>query len=431
MLKVTVIGGGSTYTPELLQGFIDRQDVFPIDELWLMDIDKKRLDIVGNFVKHMAEVKNARFKIRLSQERSNAIRDASYVITQLRVGQMEARRNDEYLGKRNGLIGQETTGVGGMAKALRTIPVILDIAEEIRKSAPNALLINFTNPSGLITEALMRFAPIVNAVGVCNAALTTKMEILNKISKKLEKEIPSESAKINTLGLNHLTWYYGFEVEGQDYWPLIMKTLINEMKSAEDPLFDPETLTILGMLPNSYLRYYYYRDKFLKLQEQWPPSRAEVVLEIEAKLLKLYQKKDRNEIPEDLMQRGGAYYSTVATQLMNAHYNNLNEIHVLNIHQNGAVPGWPNDWVLEMPCRVTSTGIFPIPAKPLPPVCGSLVSRVKAYELMTVEAAVLGSRKFAYEALLAHPLGPSADKIGIVLDDMLETNRKFLPHFFD
>jgi len=187
MLKVTVIGGGSTYTPELVQGFIDRQDVFPIDEFWLMDIDKERLDIVGNFVKHIAEVKNARFKIRLSQERSIAIRDASYVITQLRVGQMEARRNDEYLGKRNGLIGQETTGVGGMAKALRTIPVILDIAEEIRKSAPNALLINFTNPSGLITEALMRYAPIVNAVGVCNAALTTKMEILNKISKKTGK----------------------------------------------------------------------------------------------------------------------------------------------------------------------------------------------------------------------------------------------------
>jgi 6-phospho-beta-glucosidase len=431
MLKVSIIGGGSTYTPELFQGFLDRQDLFPIDELWLMDIDQERLRIVGEFVQHLAKVKKAQFNVIISHDQTEAIRNASYVISQLRVGQMKARRDDEYLGMRHGLIGQETTGVGGMAKALRTIPVMLDIAEDIRKFAPNALLINFTNPSGLITEALSRYAPEVNSVGVCNATLTTKMEILDRLSEKLGMPIHPEDAEIKTLGLNHLTWFYGFLVHGEEYWPLIMQSLIDEMKNSDEPLFDPQTLSVLGMLPNSYLRYYYYPDKMLKLQEHWPPSRAEVVFEIEAKLLKLYQKKDLNDIPDLLMQRGGAYYSTVATQLMNAHYNNLDETHVLNVRQNGAVPGWPNDWVLEMPCKVTTNGIIPMPATPLAPVCGSLVSRVKAYELMTVEAGVHGNHTSAYEALLTHPLGPSADAIQPVLDDLLETNRNYLPRFFD
>lgn len=431
MLKVAVIGGGSTYTPELLQGFIDRQDVFPIDELWLMDIDGERLSVVGNFVKHIAEINNAKFKIVLSQDRIAAIKNASYVITQFRVGKMEARREDEYLGKRHGLIGQETTGIGGMAKALRTIPVILDIANDIREYAPNTMLINFTNPSGLITEALKRYASDVNSVGVCNSSLTTKMEILNSFSEKMEMEIPPQKVHIKTLGLNHLTWFYGFEIDGLDYWPQIMDSLIAEMQSAEEPLFDPATIKVLNMLPNYYLRYYYYTDKMLKLQEKWPPSRAEVVSEIESNLLKLYRKSDQDEIPEMLMQRGGAYYSTVATQLMNAHHNNLGEVHVVNVQNKGAVTSWPEDWVLEIPCQVTSSGIFPIPTRPLPPVCESLVSMVKAYELLTVEAAVHGNQKSAYEALLTHPLGPSADKIQVALDDMLKTNRKFLPNFFD
>ncbi len=430
MLKVCVIGAGSTYTPELLSGFIDRQDEFPLDELWLMDIDKERLQIVGGFAERMAHAHGARFKVILSTDQKASIQDSSYVITQIRVGKMEARREDEYLGKRHGLIGQETTGVGGMAKALRTIPVIMEIAEDIQEYSPHALLVNFANPSGLITEALARYAPQVSAVGLCNATLTTKMEILKELNELLGTDFAPEETHIKTLGLNHLTWFYGFEVNGQDYWPQIMENMIENMKHEEDPFFDPDTLKALGMLPNYYLRYYYYTQKLIAQQNNWPPSRAEEVIKIETELLKKYADPKLNTPPDELMQRGGAYYSTVATQLLNAHYNNLNEIHVVNTRQNGAVPSWDNEWVLEMPCHVNASGIMPIPAEALPLVCEGLITQVKAYEILTAKAAVTGDRKAAYQALLAHPLGPSADKVSFVLHDMLKTNREYLPKFF-
>jgi 6-phospho-beta-glucosidase len=430
MLKVTVIGGGSTYTPELLNGFLERQEVFPLDELWLMDIDPDRLKVVGGFAQRMAEARGAGFKVVLSTDRRQSIRDAAYVITQLRVGQMDARREDEYLGRRHGLIGQETTGIGGMAKALRTIPVILDIAEDIHNFAPGALLVNFANPSGLVTEALFRYAPEVAAVGVCNATLTTQMEILKGIRERLGLYLNPNDAQIKALGLNHLTWFYGFEVAGVDYWPQIMPALIEMTEEENDPFFDPATLRALQMLPNGYLRYYYYTKKMLAMQSHWPPSRAEEVFEIEADLMAQYAEEDRTDPPEDLMKRGGAYYSTVATQLLNAHYNDLNETHVVNVRHNGAVSGWDPDWVLELPCQVNASGITPLPADPLPPVCTGLIAQVKAYEILTAKAAVTGDRNAAYQALLAHPLGPPADKIYAVLEDLLETHRDYLPRFF-
>jgi len=430
MLKVAVIGGGSTYTPELINGFIERQDQFPLDQLWLMDINSKRLDIVGRFAKRMAKSKHAKFSIVLSNNQKEAIENSSYVITQLRVGQMEARREDEYIGKRHGLIGQETTGVGGMAKALRTIPIILEVANDIEKYAPGALLVNFANPSGLVTEALFRFAPGVTSVGVCNSALTTKMEMLEIINERLGTNFSPSEAKIKTLGLNHLTWYYGFEVQGRDYWPEIMTELITQMRNQEDPYFDPDTLKNLHMLPNSYLRYFYYTPKMLEKQEHWPPSRAEEVMEIEEDLLESYKDETLSDPPENLMKRGGAYYSTVATQLLNAHYNDLDEVHVVNTQNNGAVPFWNKDWVLEIPCHINAKGVFPITTPPLPLECESLITTIKAYEILTAQAAVKGDRVAAYKALLVHPLGPSVENISTVLDDMLETNRRYLPNFF-
>lgn len=430
MLKVTVIGGGSTYTPELLNGFLERQDVFPLDELWLMDIDAGRLEIVGGFAQRMAAAHNARFKVILSTDQRESIRDAAYVITQLRVGHMQARGEDEYLGRRHGLIGQETTGIGGMAKALRTIPVVLDIARDIREVAPGALLVNFANPSGLVTEALFQYAPQVQSVGVCNATLTTQMEILKGMNDLLGLDINPEDTRIKTLGLNHLTWFHGFEVNGHDIWPQVMGALISRAEKDADPDFDPQTLQALQMLPNGYLRYYYYPEKMLEKQSHWPPSRAEEVMAIEKDLLTYYRDPATTEPPADLMKRGGAYYSTVATQLLNAHFNDLDEVHVVDVRHNGAVPDWDPDWVLEMPCRVNANGITPLPADPLPPVCSGLIAQVKAYEILTAEAAVTGNRQTAYQALLAHPLGPSADKIEAVLEDLLQTHLAYLPQFF-
>lgn len=430
MLKVAVIGGGSTYTPELFQGFLQRQDEFPLDELWLMDTDRKRLKIVGNFVKKIAKAHGAHFKIVLSTKQRSAIKNADYVITQIRVGKMEARHRDEYLGKRHGLIGQETTGVGGMACALRTVPVIFDIARDIQKVAPEALLVNFTNPAGLVTEALARYAPEIQSVGVCNVAVNVKMEIVNYLNEHLNNSIKPDEVQVDCLGLNHLTWFYGLKINGQDYWPQVIPAIISKFSTEDDPLFDIQTIKSLNMLPNYYLQNYYYTDKLLKAQERWPPSRAEEVAAIEVNLMKQFQEKDRVDLPEDMMKRGGAHYSTVATQLLNAHFNDLHQNQVLNVRHNGAVTGWDKDWVLELPCEVSASGVKPYPTKPLPPVCEGLVSQVKAYELLTIEAAIKGDYDAAYQALLAHPLGPAADRIQEVLDDMLEINRDYLPQFF-
>jgi 6-phospho-beta-glucosidase len=429
-MKITVIGGGSTYTPELVNGFIERVSTLPITELWLMDIDQERLNVVGGFAQRMVKAKGDPFKVVLSMNQREAIAGASYVTTQLRVGMMLARRGDEYLGLRHNLIGQETTGVGGMAKALRTIPIILSIAKDMREVAPDALLANFTNPAGLVTEALNRYAADVPAVGVCNVGITTKMEILDELEKATGSHVESERAELNTLGLNHLTWHRGFTIDGEEMWPLIFPAYVESLKEESEPEWDVRTIESLGMMPNGYLQYFYYTDHKLEDQKKWPPSRAEEVMEIEKDLLREYADPVLTEPPVDLMKRGGAYYSTLATQLINSHHNNLGQVHVVNVRNNGAVKEWPADWVLELPAKVDGSGVHPLPADPLPASCFGLISQVKMYELLTVEAAMHGDRNAMYQALLTHPLGPSADKIQEVMDDMLETNRQWLPQFF-
>jgi len=424
-MKVAVIGGGSSYTPELINGFLARTDVFPMRELWLMDILPERLEIVGKFAQRMVEAAGAPFSVHLTTNQREAVKDAQYVLTQLRVGWMAARREDEYLGKRHSVVGQETTGVGGMAKALRTIPVILKIAADMRELAPGALLVNFTNPAGLNTEALSRYTPEVSAVGVCNVPITNKMRMLSSLGI----DAAPAQAHLNTLGLNHLTWHRGFTVDGEDLWPQIIEGFISELRTDPEPAWDVNTLQSLRMIPNYYLRYFYYTQEQLAEQDKWPPSRAEQVMAIEDELFKQYAEPDRTVPPDGLMKRGGAYYSTLATQLLNAHYNDLGETHEVNVPHRGAVPGWPEDWVLELPCRVDAKGIHPLPAQPLPLACFGLLAQVKSYELLTVQAAVHGDRDAAYQALLTHPLGPSADKVGAVLDDLLETNRAYLPQF--
>jgi len=429
-MKVAVIGGGSTYTPELVNGFLERLDTFPLKELWLVDIAPERLEVVGRFAQRMVKAKGEPFKVMLTSNRREAVEGASYVTTQLRVGMMAARRADEYLGLRHGLIGQETTGVGGMAKALRTIPVILDIAKDMRELAPKALLVNFTNPAGLVTEALFRYAPDIAAAGVCNVPIGIKMHILDDLEKRQGVKISPDRAELNTLGLNHLSWHRGFTLDGEDVWPTVLESYVSQLKADPHPAWEPGLVTSLRMIPNYYLQYFYHTAHKLAEQQKWPPSRADEVMKIEEGLLREYAEPDRTEPPPDLMKRGGAYYSTVATQLLNAHYNNLGETHVVNVRHAGAVPGWPRDWVLELPCRVDSNGIHPLPAEPLPPVCFGLIAQVKSYELLTVEAAVHGDRNAAYQALLANPLGPSADKVQEVLDDLLETHREHLPQFW-
>ncbi len=430
MLKIAVIGGGSTYTPELIKGFIDLHERLPLTELALMDIQPQRLEIVGDFCERIVEHAGKPFRVTITDNRREAIRGADYVITQLRVGFIPARREDEYLGKRHGLIGQETTGIGGMAKALRTIPVLLSIARDMAELAPRALLVNFTNPSGLVTEALTRYAPQVASVGLCNSPITTKMGILEELAHATGTSIAPERARLDSLGLNHLTWYRGFTVDGENVWPKVIAAYVEALRKETEPEWPPELVETLGMIPNSYLQYYYNTSEKLLNQEKWPPSRAEQVLKIEAELLRQYAEPSQVTVPADIMKRGGAYYSTLATQVINAHRNNLGQEEIVNVRQNGAVPGYPADWVMELPCRIDSGGIHPLPANPLPQACFGLVAQVKAYELLTVEAAVHGDRKALYEALLVHPLGPEAAQVKPVMEDLLQTNRAYLPQFF-
>lgn len=429
-MKIAVFGGGSSYTPELINGFLERVATFPVTELWLMDILPERLEIVGNFSQRMVAAKGSPFQVHLTTNQQEAIQDASYVITQLRVGWMQARREDEYLGRRHGLIGQETTGVGGMAKALRTIPIVLSIAHDMEKLAkPGALLVNFTNPSGLVTQALTQYAPQVTAVGVCNSPFHMKMDVLAGLAK-MGIIVEPERAQLDTLGLNHLTWHRGFTVDGEDVWPRVLEQYIAHLRQEAAPEWPPELIESLQMIPNYYLHYFYATERKLAEQEKWPPSRAEEVMKIEDGLFAQYAEPDRTEPPAGLMERGGAYYSTVATQLLHAYYNDLNEQHVVNVPNQGAVASWPDEWVLELPALISQSGIKPIPAKSLPPAVFGLMQQVKMYEMLTVEAAVHGDRNAAYQALLAHPLGPAANQAESVLADMLTTHRAYLPQFW-
>jgi 6-phospho-beta-glucosidase len=368
-MKVAVFGGGSSYTPELVKGFLDRTATFLLTELWLADVSQERLGVVGGFAQRMVAAGGAPFRVVLTTDQRAAIRGASYVTTQLRVGGMQARREDEYLGQRHGLIGQETTGVGGMAKALRTIPVILSLARDMAELAPGAPLVNFTNPAGLVTEALARYAPEVPAVGVCNVPITAKMRMVEVLERRTGRRLDPARAELDTLGLNHLSWHRGFTYEGEDFWPEIFAGYLAELRADPHPAFDPDLVEVLGMIPNYYLSYYYDTGHKLAAQDQWPPSRAEQVMALEADLLQEYADPTLDQPPADLMKRGGAYYSTLATQLLNAHHNDPStspgqgrgETHVVNIPHRGAVPGWPADWVLELPARVSRAGFKPLP----------------------------------------------------------------------
>ncbi|MEQ8675251.1 MAG: 6-phospho-beta-glucosidase [Aggregatilineales bacterium] len=427
-MKIVVIGGGSTYTPELVKGFINTQATLPLTELCLMDIDAHRLEIVGGFAQRMVTSANGNFDVTLTTHRKQAIKDAAYVITQFRVGGMHARREDEYLGRRHGIIGQETTGVGGMAKALRTIPIILDIAREMRELAPNAPLINFTNPAGLVTQALVEYAPEIVSIGVCNVPMITKMRLLDGLATR-GITVEPQRAELDTLGLNHLSWHRGLTIDGEDVWSQVLEGLQADPEAFALGSWDSDTLNTLHMIPNYYLEYFYYTEKKRQSQDAWPPSRAEEVMDIERELLAYYANTSNDIPPESLEQRGGAYYSTVATLLVNAHHNDTGEVHVVNTLNNGAVVEWPDNWVLELPAHIDRQGAHPLPAQPLPLEVFGLIATIKSYELLTVEAAVHGDLSAIRKALLAHPLGPPADHINAVIDDLLTVNRDYLPQF--
>lgn len=431
-LKVAVIGGGSSYTPELVEGFIKRHAELPVKTLYLVDVEegKEKLEIVGALARRMVEKAGLDIDIHLTLDRREAIRGADFVTTQLRVGQLEARQRDERIPLRYNCIGQETTGAGGFAKALRTVPVILDICKDIEELAPNAFLLNFTNPAGIVTEAALKYGKI-RTIGLCNLPIGQKMQIAETYG------IDVSRVQVEMIGINHLNWTTKVEVDGVDVTKEFLSKAAGAagltMKNIPDLGWDDYFLSSLGSLPCGYHRYYYMKEVILNEQLEELAStgtRADVVKQVEAELFELYKDPNLSIKPPQLEQRGGAYYSEVAVNLMSSIYNNTKDIQTVNVKNNGIIACLPNDASIEVNCVIDASGAHPIQlTTPIGPEIRGLLQVVKAYEELTVEAAVHGNYDAALQALTIHPLVGSIEKAKLILDDILAENESFLPRF--
>lgn len=428
-LKIAVIGGGSSYTPELVEGFILHYHELPVRELWLVDIEPglHKLNIVGSLAQRMVEKSGLPIKVYLTTDRRKAIEGADFVSTQMRVGMLDARARDESIPPKYGVIGQETTGPGGMMKALRTIPVLLDICRDIEELAPNAWMLNFTNPAGMVTEAVLKYSK-VKSIGLCNAPIG----LLKQVSSKYG--VAPDRIYAEFVGLNHLHWITRIDVEGEDKLDeMLADTAGYSAKNVPANEWNSDFLRSLHALPSYYLKYYYMTDAMLEEQLgslKQGKNRAEVVKQVEEELFKLYSNPELKEKPKQLEQRGGAYYSEAAVNLMRSLHNGTNDIQTLNVANRGIIDFLPDDASIEVNCVVTKNGPLPLPLTKVPPMAKGLIHAVKTYESLAIDAAVTGDRDLALQAMVHHPLVPSVDVAVRILDEMLEANKAYLPNFF-
>ena len=434
-LKVTVIGGGSSYTPELINGFLKRKDELPVKEIVLVDIEegREKVTIVSKLAERMIKKAGLNTKVRVSFDRREALIDADFVVTQFRVGGLDARARDERFPLKYNVIGQETCGPGGFAKALRTIPVILGICKDIEEVCPNAWLINFTNPSGMVTEAINKYSN-VKCLGLCNVPIHMKMTFTDVLGVK------PEDLFVEYIGLNHLVWAKSIWLNGKD----ITRDLIEQMTDFESlsmkniPAidWDRDYLRAVGMFPSPYHRYYLMTQDMVEEEkeaasENGKGTRAEVVKEVEHNLFELYKNESLDTKPKELDKRGGAYYSDAAVSLISAIYNNKKEIHTVNVLNNGILKELPDNCVIETNAIIDNTGATPLSLKsPLAEEAVGLIHSVKSYEIAAVDAAVKGDKKKALIALVNNPLIPSISIAEKLLDELLDINKEFLPQFF-
>jgi 6-phospho-beta-glucosidase len=417
-VKVAVVGGGSTYTPELIEGFLSRSDRLPVDELVLLDIDPERLAVVGALAERMARRAGWSGSVRSTDRAAEAIEGAHFVIVQLRVGGNQARLLDETIPLRHGFVGQETTGPGGFAKALRTVPIVLELAELTTEiGAPDAWVVDFTNPTGLVTQALLDQGH--RACGLCNVAIGIQREVAAHFG------VDPSRVRLDHVGLNHLSWERAVLVDGVDRLPELLADPPPDLLEGESL----ELVQALGALPSYYLRYYYRTAEVLEHQRTHR-TRAEEVLEIEAGLLDLYRDPALDTKPALLERRGGAWYSDAAAALVASLHAGTGDDQVVDVLNEGALPNLPAGDVVEVTCRVDHAGAFGQPTEPLAPEMLGLVQHAKAYERLTIEAAITGSRAGALKALITNPLVGDADRAGPLLDTLLEANRSHLPRFF-
>ncbi len=416
-INIAVIGAGSTYSPEIFEGIIKRKDSLQVRKISLMDIDRQKLDIVGGLIERMVRAAGLDAQIVKTTNLDVALEGAHYVLAQIRVGRLPARILDERIPLKYDLIGQETTGIGGFFKALRTIPEILNIAKKMERLCPDAVLINFSNPSGLVAEAVSHETSI-RMIGLCNNPVNMFAEAKKEFGDDIE---------IQYLGLNHLSWITGITKNGKDLMPEAIARY-----AEKEPDMAPYLKYCYG-IPCGYLNYYYRpRKRLAELKKDAEnKTRGEVCRDIEDELLKIYADEGLYTKPEQLNHRGGALYSEAAVSLLNAIENNLNEIHAINVQNQGALPWMGDDDVVEVKAIVNRQSITPIPIRGFEnDHIKALMRTVKAYEKHAAKAALTGDRDEAIRAMMIHPLIGDIDAAVACFNEMLEAHKEYLPQFW-
>jgi 6-phospho-beta-glucosidase len=418
-MRIVVIGGGSTYTPELVSGLSRERERIDVRELVLHDIDAERREIVGGLAARMLERQGFDGRLEVTGDLDRAVDGADFVLIQIRVGGQEARLSDETVPLACGCIGQETTGAGGLGKALRTVPVVLGIAERVReRAADGAWIVDFTNPVGIVTRALLDAGH--RAVGLCNVAINCQ----RKIARLLELE--PERVVVDQVGLNHLSWVRFAWVDGEDVLPQLLATHGHEL--AQEAGLPRRLLDELGVWPSYYLHYFYAHDQVLEEQLDGVP-RATTVAEIERGLLEMYRDTTLAERPPLLEQRGGAFYSEAAIGLVGALAADTGDVHVVDVRNDGTIRGLADDDVVEVPARVDRTGATPLPQPPVAPELLGLMQHVSAYERLAVRAAISGDRSLVHKALLTHPLIGQQSIADELVEGLLDGGAEHLPQF--
>lgn len=418
-MKLAVVGGGSTYTPELIDGFARLRETLPVGELVLVDPAADRLGPVGGLARRIFAKQGHPGRITTTSDLDAAVADADAVLLQLRVGGQAARHQDETWPLECGCVGQETTGAGGLAKALRTVPVVLDIAERVRRANPDAWIIDFTNPVGIVTRALLQAGH--KAVGLCNVAIGFQRKFAQLL------EVAPADVHLDHVGLNHLSWELGVRLGGPGGDDVLPKLLAEHGEAIAGDLRLPRAvLDRLGVVPSYYLRYFYAHDEVVR-ELGTKPSRAAEVAKMEAELLAMYGDPALDEKPALLARRGGAFYSEAAVDLAASLLGDGGSaVQVVNTYNNGTLPFLADDAVIEVQARVDRTGATPLAVPELDPLYAGLVANVTAYEDLALEAALRGGRDRVFRALLAHPLIGQFASAEALTDRLLAHNREHL-----
>ena len=431
-VKIATIGGGSSYTPELMEGFIKRYHELPIKEIWLVDVaeGKAKQDIVGKMAQRMWDATPYDVTIHTTLDRQLALKDADFVTTQFRVGQLDARVKDERIPFSYGLLRQETNGAGGMFKAFRTIPIILEVVKDMKVLCPDAWLINFANPSGMVTEAIIRYGKWDKVIGLCNVPVMAKMGESDTLG------IPKEDLIYKFAGVNHFHWHKVADKNGKDITLDLIDKLYEENSGLPKNIFDvafyKEQLVQMKMIPCGYHRYYYRAEEMLKhgiTEYENEGTRAQQVKKIEHDLFELYKDPNLNYKPKQLEERGGAYYSDAACETIASIYANKNTEIVVSTKNDGAIPDLPAECVVEVTAYVGAQGARNVAFGELPTAEKGWLQVMKAMELLTIEAAVTGDYATALQAFTINPLIQSGETAKQVMNELFIAHEAHLPQF--